>query len=384
MSTSINSLQIGMHWFGERPGGLDRVFKALIESLPAQGVNVRGMVAGSTRVFDESGGQVHAFADAEDPLSTRMWQARRHSRQLKRALRPDVVASHFALYTVPTTGVFARIPRVVHFHGPWADESAVEGRSSVSRIARHALEKSVYRNASRHIVLSRAFGDLLRNRYGVPEERIRIVPGCVDVERFNVTQTKTEVREALGLPTDRPLIFCIRRLVSRMGLEELIDAMFVVRQTVPDALLVIAGTGPLEPALRATIAARRLENHVRLAGFVPDETLPFWYRSADVTIVPTLSLEGFGLTTIESLASGTPVLVTPVGGLPEAVAPLSPELVLPSIGYQAIAAGISDALRGKRVLPDEAACREYARARFDNAVVAAQVARVYREAVGEQ
>jgi glycosyltransferase involved in cell wall biosynthesis len=327
---------------------------------------------------------VHAFADAEDPLSTRMWQARRHSRQLKRALRPDVVASHFALYTVPTTGVFARIPRVVHFHGPWADESAVEGRSSVSRMARHALEKSVYRNASRHIVLSRAFGDLLRNRYGVPEERIRIVPGCVDVERFNVTQTKTEVREALGLPTDRPLIFCIRRLVSRMGLEELIDAMFVVRQTVPDALLVIAGTGPLEPALRATIAARRLENHVRLAGFVPDETLPFWYRSADVTIVPTLSLEGFGLTTIESLASGTPVLVTPVGGLPEAVAPLSPELVLPSIGYQAIAAGISDALRGKRVLPDEAACREYARARFDNAVVAAQVARVYREAVGEQ
>ncbi|MGF6777654.1 glycosyltransferase family 4 protein [Paraburkholderia sp. GAS334] len=384
MSAPIDSLQIGMHWFGERPGGLDRVFKALIESLPAQGVNVRGLVAGSTRVFGDSGGQVQAFADAEDRLPTRMWQARRHSQKMKRALPPDVVASHFALYTAPTAGVFARIPRVVHFHGPWADESAVEGHSSVSRIVRHAIEKSVYRNASRHIVLSRAFGDLLRTRYGVREDTIRIVPGCVDVERFNVTQTKAEVREALGLPADRPLIFCIRRLVSRMGLEELVDAMFVVRQTVPDALLVIAGTGPLEPALRATIAARRLENHVRLVGFVADETLPFWYRSADVTVVPTLSLEGFGLTTIESLAAGTPVLVTPVGGLPEAVAPLSQELVLPSVGYRAIAAGIADALRGKRVLPDEAACRAYARARFDNAVVAAQVAQVYREAVGER
>ncbi|MGF6758813.1 glycosyltransferase family 4 protein [Paraburkholderia sp. GAS42] len=384
MSAPIDSLQIGMHWFGERPGGLDRVFKALIESLPAQGVNVRGLVAGSARVFGDSGGQVQAFADAEDRLSTRMWQARRHSQKMKRALPPDVVASHFALYTAPTAGVFARIPRVVHFHGPWADESAVEGHSSVSRIVRHAIEKSVYRNASRHIVLSRAFGDLLRTRYGVREDTIRIVPGCVDVNRFNVTQTKAEVREALGLPADRPLIFCIRRLVSRMGLEELVDAMFVVRQTVPDALLVIAGTGPLEPALRATIAARRLENHVRLVGFVADETLPFWYRSADVTVVPTLSLEGFGLTTIESLAAGTPVLVTPVGGLPEAVAPLSQELVLPSVGYRAIAAGIADALRGKRVLPDEAACRDYARARFDNAVVAAQVAQVYREAVGER
>ena len=383
MSTLIDSLQIGMHWFGERPGGLDRVFKALIESLPAQGVSVRGLVAGSDDVFHDSGGQVHAFADAEDRLPTRMWQARRYSRRLKRAMSPDVVASHFALYTAPTAGVFAGIPRVVHFHGPWADEAAAEGHTSVSRLVRHAIEKSVYRNASRHIVLSRAFGDLLRERYGVPEDTIRIVPGCVDVERFNVTRTKAEVRERLGLPADRPLVFCIRRLVSRMGLEELVDAMFVVRQSVPDALLVIAGKGPLEPALRATIAARRLDSHVRLAGYVTDEALPLWYRAADVTVVPTLSLEGFGLTTIESLAAGTPVLVTPVGGLPEAVAPLSPELVLPSIGYQAIAAGISDALRGRRVLPDERACRDYARTRFDNAVVAAQVARVYREALGE-
>ena len=50
-------------------------------------------------------------------------------------------------------------------------------------------------------------------------------------------------------------------------------------------------------------------------------------------------LEGFGLTTIESLASGTPVIVTPVGGLPEAVAPLSPELVLEAGGFQALGAG---------------------------------------------
>jgi glycosyltransferase involved in cell wall biosynthesis len=384
MSTQINSLQIGMHWFGERPGGLDRVFKALIESLPAQGVNVRGLVAGSPGVLGDSGGRVEAFADADDSLRTRMWQARMHSLKLKRALVPDIVASHFALYSAPTAGVFRRIPRVVHFHGPWADEGVVEGHSKTSQVIRHAIEKSVYRNAKRHIVLSQAFSHLLQSRYGVAEETIRVVPGCVDVARFRVPQTKAKARAALGLPQDRPLVFCIRRLVARMGLEALVDAMFVVRQSVPDALLVIAGTGPLEPVLRANIAARRLTNHVRLAGFVPDASLPLWYRSADVTVVPTVSLEGFGLTTIESLAAGTPVLVTPVGGLPEAVAPLSPELVLSSVGFQAIGSGLADALLGKRVLPDARACRSYALARFDNAVIAAQVADVYREAVAER
>jgi len=120
---------------------------------------------------------------------------------------------------------------------------------------------------------------------------------------------------------------------------------------------------------------------VRLAGFVADEALPLWYRSADVSVVPTIALEGFGLTTIESLASGTPVIVTPVGGLPEAVAPLSQELVLESGGFQALGAGLAGALLGKRVLPSDAECRAYARSHFDLPVIAAQTASVYREAI---
>lgn len=383
MNAPINSLQIGMHWFRERPGGLDRMFKALVESLPAQGVNVRGLVAGTADVLRDSGGVVQAFAEAGDRMHKRMWQARRHSLTLKRAGRLDVVATHFALYSVPTAGVFGSTPRVVHFHGPWADESAVEGRGGLSHVMRHAIERSVYRHASRHIVLSRAFGDLLAQQYGVPERSIRIVPGCVEVERFEVAQSRAEARALLALPNDRPVVFCIRRLVARMGLEELIDAIFVARQSVPEILLVIAGKGPLEPVLRAKIAARGLENHVRLAGFVSDDALPLWYRSAELSIVPTVSLEGFGLTTIESLAAGTPVLVTPIGGLPEAVAPLSPDLVMPSVGYQAVGNALVDALLGRRSLPDAAACQHYARTNFDRPVVAAQVAEVYREAIAE-
>ncbi|MEZ0604569.1 glycosyltransferase family 4 protein [Paraburkholderia sp. IW21] len=381
MSAPIDSLQIGMHWFNERPGGLDRMFKALIDTLPEQGVNVRGLVAGSPGVFDESGGSVLAFAGAQSPLGTRLWGSRRQSRALREAKMPDVVATHFALYAAPTAGLFKRVPKVVHFHGPWAAESYPGGGGGGARALRLALERFVYRGGTRHIVLSQAFGQILRETYGVSEARIRVVPGCVDVAQFDTRVTQRRARERLGLPLDRPLLFCMRRLVPRMGLEDLIDAMAIVKPLLPDVLLTIAGKGPLEAQLQARIVARGLERYVRLAGYVPDDKVPLWYRAADLSVVPTVSLEGFGLTTIESLAAGTPVLVTPIGGLPEAVAPLSAELVLPSSGFRAIGDGIVEVLLGRRVVPDSQACRAYAREHFDRPVVAAQVARIYREAI---
>lgn len=383
MTDRIDSLQIGMHWFRERPGGLDRMFMALIESLPAQGVDVRGLVAGSESVQGDTNGVVQNFALERDGLGARLRGARRQSIRLKRARMPDIVASHFALYAAPTLGVFHRVPRVVHFHGPWAAESSASGRGRVSHAVRHAIERTVYRGAHRHIVLSNAFGRLLQADYRIPEGSIRVVPGCVDIERFHAPHTRERARDLLGLSQDRPQLFCIRRLVPRMGLEDLIDAMFVVKQSIPEVHLTIAGKGMLEAALRGRIAARGLDAHVTLAGYVPDDDLPLWYRAADLSVVPTVALEGFGLTTAESLAAGTPVLVTPVGGLPEAVAPLSEALVLPSIGFNAIGAGIVDALLGRQPLPDAQACRDYARSRFDHTAVASQVAAVYREVLGE-
>jgi glycosyltransferase involved in cell wall biosynthesis len=378
---NIDSLQIGMNWFDERPGGLDRMVTALIQSLPAQGVSVRGLVAGTENVRTSTNGVVTPFAEADAPLMKRLLAVRRSAVELRDARMPDVVAAHFALYAAPVLGKFKRVPKVIHFHGPWGDESAHGARGQASAGARRALERHVYQRGNRHIVLSQAFGNVLQKQYGVKADTIRIVPGCVDVSHFSTNVDQHAARTALELPQDRPILFCVRRLVSRMGLEDLIDAMFIVRQAVPDVLLTIAGKGPLMAALQARIDYRGLSQHVRLAGFVADEALPLWYRAANVSVVPTVALEGFGLTTIESLASGTPVIVTPVGGLPEAVAPLSSALVLESGGFQALGAGLSGALLGRRALPSEAECRAYARAHFDLPVIAAQTAAVYREAI---
>ena len=114
---------------------------------------------------------------------------------------------------------------------------------------------------------------------------------------------------------------------------------------------------------------------------VPDEQLPLLYRASDLSIVPTQTLEGFGLVTLESLAAGTPVLVTPVGGLPEAVNGLAEGLVLADASAGEIAGGLIGALGGTYPLPSAQECRTYVRQNFDWTRIATEVLDVYHQAV---
>jgi glycosyltransferase involved in cell wall biosynthesis len=124
-----------------------------------------------------------------------------------------------------------------------------------------------------------------------------------------------------------------------------------------------------------------LEKNVRLLGFVPDNKLASLYRAADFTVVPTIALEGFGLITLESLAAGTPAIVTPVGGLPEAVVRLSPDLVFASTAPEDIAQGIIDALSGRLRLPAREECQAYVAENFTWTIVAQKAIHIYGEAL---
>jgi glycosyltransferase involved in cell wall biosynthesis len=305
-------------------------------------------------------------------------------RLVRRALAgygPTVVATHFALYTAPVLDLIRSRPVVVHFQGPWALEGQVEGQGRLTTGLKRAVEQAVYGRGVRFIVLSQAFGEILQRTYHVPAHRIRVIPPGVDLSRFTVDLTPQQARVRLGWPQDRPVVLTVRRLTRRMGLEDLITAMHEVRAAAPDALLIIAGSGPLAQSLTRRVRALGLEQHVRFTGFVPEDVLPLLYRAADLSVVPTVALEGFGLTTLESLAAGTPVLVTPIGGLPEAVCGLSPDLVLDGSGSGPLADGLTAALRGTVCLPDADACRAHVRAHHDWPVVAARVRDVYAEVV---
>jgi glycosyltransferase involved in cell wall biosynthesis len=273
--------------------------------------------------------------------------------------RGDVVDVHFALYGV--AGVLAaRVggrPLMVHFHGPWADESAVEGQRSVRLRAKRALERAVYRRASCHVVLSHAFKRLLVERYGVSPWTVEVVPPAVDLGHFS-PGARGEARERLGIPASAQVAVSVRRLTPRMGLDDLLRAWS--RLPRDDAQLVIAGTGPDRARLEGLARDLGLTASVRFFGSVPEDRLPDVYRAADVCVLPSRALEGFGLVALEALACGTPVIVADTGGLPEAVAGLGDDLVVPVGDEAALAERLAAAFAGSRPLPPAERCRAHA------------------------
>jgi glycosyltransferase involved in cell wall biosynthesis len=131
-----------------------------------------------------------------------------------------------------------------------------------------------------------------------------------------------------------------------MGLENLLSAFAIVLNGRRDLLLVIGGEGPLEPELKEQVRRYGVEDYVRFAGYIPDEDLPSYYQMADLFILPTIELEGFGLVTVEALASGLPVLGTPVGGTREILTKLGADYLFEDSTPQSIATGILKALNG--------------------------------------
>jgi glycosyltransferase involved in cell wall biosynthesis len=373
----MRTLQIGNEWHTETAGGLNSYYFELLRHLASTGTEVHGLVAGSDAVRNASHGQAASFASPDSMLPQRLLAVRRLVFKQLAQGKIDLIASHFALYAMPILDLLNKIPTVVHFHGPWAAESSAEGARSYKSKAKAALERRVYTRARRLIVLSRAFKDELVAGYGVAENRIDVVPGGVDLERFNTGISRTDARRQLGWPTNRPIILTVRRQVRRMGLETLLDAAHLLTAEFPDVLVLLGGTGPIADELQQRIVEFGLEQNVRRLGRIEDADLPVAYRAADMTVVPSQSLEGFGLITLESLASGTPVYVTPVGGLPEIVNPFAPECIFDNTSAGQMAQVLKETLRGERSTPSDQACRAYAADNFSWPLIARRVRSVY-------
>ena len=378
---ALKVLQIGMGWFPEQAGGLNRIFYGCHENLPSYNVELTGLVAGSNLANLEACEQIYSFATGESSLLKRWIAARNSARHLLAEKKPNIVAAHFALYTLPVLPLIQDIPLVVHFHGPWALEGNTEGNQSLKTWLKKQVELPTYRRADRFIVLSEAFRQVLHREYAVPLEKINIVPGGIDCDRFALALDQKAARARLAWPQDRPILFVVRRLAKRMGLENLIAAMVEVRRHYPETLLMIAGKGSLQTELQNQIEDLNLHESVKLLGFLPDEDLPLAYRAANLSIVPTVALEGFGLIIIESLATGTPVMGTPVGGIPEILEPLSADLLFSGTATEDLSQGIIEALRGERSLPSADTCRAYAEANYSWPIIAQKIKAVYEQTI---
>ena len=156
-------------------------------------------MVGSADIGASTQGQVVAFARNNDHIAKRMLSVRRSALEEMVRNKIDLIATHFALYTMPLIDQLSSIPAVVHFHGPWASESAAEGAQGYRSWLKGRVERSVYSRAKRLIVLSHAFKFELMVKYGVDEKLIRVVPAGVDLDRFNMSIPRVEARKKAWL-----------------------------------------------------------------------------------------------------------------------------------------------------------------------------------------
>ena len=365
---------IGLEDPESRPGGLNRYLADLVAAQIEAHFDAEGVVLGSAS-STPTPGLVWAGLK-ESPLWRRLWMMRRGA---TRPPLPDVVDVHFALYALgsvlPIIGRLRGRPLVVHFQGPWADESTTEGSGRLNAWAKRVIERAVYRRADRVIVLSRAFEQLVVDRYGVDPERVRRISPGIDAKRFTPGES-SDARRRVGIDDSITfVVLAVRRLRNRMGLEVAIEAMS--RLARPGSLLVIVGEGPERARLEALASER--DAPVRFVGRVSDEQLVTWYRAADVSVVPSVALEGFGLVVLESLACGTPVIASDLEGLRDAVEGFEGANLVTPGSVEELAAALNDV--GSESTPSTAVCRDYAE-HHGWAEVVRLHGRVYDEVLG--
>ncbi len=235
----------------------------------------------------------------------------------------DLVIVHFA-YTAlgfHLSRIGRQLPTLRVFHGPWdlehAEETGTSGlKNNLVHAVMHTIERTSLRRSGHIVCLSEFMANDARSRFGIPSKGVSIIPGGVDTKRFSPGD-RAAARSRFGYRDDEFVVFCVRRLARRMGISNLVEAAAVVREQIPNLRVIIGGKGPLKEELETQIKTRGLEGCVELVGFIPDDELADRYRAADLFVLPTQALEGFGLVILESLGCGTPVLGTPVGAIPD-------------------------------------------------------------------
>ncbi len=230
------------------------------------------------------------------------------------------------------------------------EQSAV--RRAAIRVASPSLarwqrrfEAGVLASAQAVLVLSRyTLGLIERYHPHVDPGKVRIIPSGVDTERFRPPEDKAAVKRSLGIDDLATVLLTVRNLSPRMGLENLIQAVATIAESrsarEARLALLVCGDGRLRQQLEEMVRERGLGSTVKLLGRVAHDDLPRYYQAADLFVLPTEAMEGFGIVTIEALASGTPVLGTPAGATPEILGPIDPRLLTRDTSAAAIADGI--------------------------------------------
>lgn len=354
---------------------------------PPAGEDGNGFVGGVERVFAEvsrrlavRGHETTVVCSSDEPGEDdrgglRTIRVRRNGTILRAPVAPlaaripdDADLVHVAAtypFTTPAALRRARdlgVPGILDFHFE-PDPGHPVGRAAAAVYRR--VGPPTYRLAHTALVRSYAYGRSAPSLAHVPEERWRVVPNGIDTRRFTPH----------GRAAGDGHVLAVGRLVPYKGVEVLVRAL--ARHPVDRTLLVV-GSGPLRTRLEDL--ARRLGVDARFLGRVAEEDLPTLYRGAALTVLPSVNRqEAFGITLLESMACGTPVVASALPGVAD-VARLGGLVATPG-DPDDLARRIHEALASPD-LPRGAALARRVGARYSWDAVTDRLESVYREVLG--
>lgn len=164
------------------------------------------------------------------------------------------------------------------------------------------------------------------------------VRNWVDASRFRPAPDRAMLRRQLGLPTADPCVVFVGRVCEQKGVDVLIRAFSGVSAVLKDVTLVIVG--PVDasflPRLKKSLGELDETARQRVIQLPPTSTPEKYYSAADVACAPSLRDESFGLTVLEAMACGVPVVTTDVGIIPEILGSHAPALVVPAGNVEAL------------------------------------------------
>ena len=234
-------------------------------------------------------------------------------KQLQKDFDFDVIDAHYVYpdgFAAVLLGLLFRKPVVVSARG--SDINLFKDFPLIRRLLRYTLSK-----ADGVIAVSQALKDAIR-RLGIPGEKVAVIPNGVDPLKFSPL-AKEDACRRLGRQ-DEKIILSVGRLTCDKGFDVLVRAFKILLeqyQACPPSL-VIVGEGAFRKQLEETISSVHLSQRVHLVGAATHEELALWYNAADIFCLAS-HREGYPNVVLESLACGTPVVATSVGGIPEII-----------------------------------------------------------------
>jgi phosphatidylinositol alpha-mannosyltransferase len=169
------------------------------------------------------------------------------------------------------------------------------------------FERKGYKKASKVICVSSASQNILFNKYNINKNKMYIIPNGIDFEIFKLVGNNSKNLKD---------ILYVGRIDERKGIKFLIESMPLLKKIDPDIKLHVVGEGKLKNELKQYVSNLQLK--VTFHGFLPDKDLNKLYEKIAVQIVPSI-FEGFGITVLEAMAKGVPVIATRVDGITDII-----------------------------------------------------------------